>query len=120
MRRTMRQFEVFVEEALGGLSSSVRKNIRNVAICVEEHPSSEQLRETGTRKGDLLLGLYEGVPETAWGKGEGQRLPDKITLFRESLELLARSKEELKQLVQDTVRHEVAHYLGFEEEDLPG
>lgn len=103
---------------MDGLPRRVQEKLENVAVCTELRPSAEQLKATGTRRGNVLLGLYEGVPKTEWGRGFGGNLPDKITIFQESLELCAENPEELKQLVQSTVRHEIAHHFGFSDEDL--
>jgi predicted Zn-dependent protease with MMP-like domain len=112
-------FEELVAEALSGLPKKVRERLNNVAVCVELRPSREQLRDTGTRKNNVLLGLYEGIPEIEWGKGFGGMIPDKITIFQESLEEFAESEDELKKLVADTVRHEIAHHFGWTDKDLP-
>lgn len=90
----------------------------NVALCVEKRPTAEQLRKTGIRYGGLLLGLYEGVPKTTYGRGFGMILPDKITIFQESIEKFARTPEEIKKLVRNTVWHEVAHHFGFDEKGI--
>lgn len=115
---TKKEFEQLMAEALERFPQEVAEKLKNVAVCVEGKPSREQLKQTGTRKGDLLLGLYEGIPETEWGKGFGGNLPDKITIFQESVEQLADTEEELKELVRDTVRHEIAHHFGFSDEEL--
>ena len=115
--------------------------MENIAICVEKRPSAEQLRKTGLRHGGLLLGLYEGVPQTVWGRGFGGNLPDKITIFQESIERYASSETELrsnresvvdelrssprfatarviKELIKNVVWHEVAHHFGFSERGI--
>ncbi|MBI4137995.1 MAG: metallopeptidase family protein [Candidatus Wildermuthbacteria bacterium] len=107
-----------VSRALAGLPSRVKERLKNVVVCVEQAPSKEQLKETGTRKGDILLGLFEGIPETEWGKGLGAPLPDKITIFQEGIEHFAKTREEVEKEVADTVRHEVAHYFGWSDEEL--
>lgn len=107
-----------VGEAMEGLPSRIRKCMKNVAICVESHPTSEQLKAGGVRRDGLLLGLFEGVPETEWGKGFDNRLPDKITIFQESIEQFAQTPEEIEKEVRSTVRHEIAHYFGFDDEQL--
>ena len=45
-------------------------------------------------------------------------LPDRITLFRSTIETEAGSDEELRDLVADTVVHEVAHHFGITDERL--
>lgn len=98
------EFEKLVSEALLEIPEKIRKKMDNVAIVIEK----------GSPRGPLL-GLYQGVPQNAWGRGFGMRLPDKITIFQEPLERMARSKEELKEIVKNTVWHEVAHHFGFDE-----
>ena len=97
-------FEILVKEALLEIPENIRKKMDNVEIVVEK----------GSPHGPFL-GLYEGVPRTSWGRGFGMRLPDKITIFQEPLERIARSREELKEIVKNTVWHEVAHHFGFDE-----
>jgi len=90
------EFEKLVNEALLVLPKRISQKITNTAICVERRPSEEQLKKTGLKYYGLLLGLYEGIPQTIWGKGFGGNLPDKITIFQESIEKLAGSPEEAK------------------------
>ena len=135
------EFEKLVSKALLILPKKIRQKMENIAICVEKRPSAEQLRKTGSRCSGLLLGLYEGIPQTFWGKGFGGNLPDKITIFQESIERYASSETELrssresvvdelrssprfatarviKELIKNVVWHEVAHHFGFSERGI--
>jgi predicted Zn-dependent protease with MMP-like domain len=112
------EFEKLVKESLLELPERIRQKIDNLTICLEKRPSPEQLREVGLRYGGFLLGLYEGLPQTKWGRDFGMRLPDKITIFQESIEKLARTSQEIKTLVKNTIWHEVAHHFGFNEKQV--
>ena len=101
---TEAEFEKLVAKALDSLPENIRKKMDNVEIVVEQ----------GSPHGPYL-GLYQGVPKTAWGRGFGMRLPDKITIFQLPLERISRSEAELKEVVKNVVWHEVAHHFGFSE-----
>lgn len=116
MKRT--NFEKLVKEAVMALPKHIREKMDNVAIVIEEKPSEEQLQKTGTKIKGLLLGLYEGIPKTTWGRNFSGKLPDKITIFQKPIENLASSSEELAELVKYTVWHEIAHHFGFDEERI--
>jgi len=98
------EFENLVAQALDELPKVIQEKMDNVAITVEK----------GSLRGPYL-GFYEGVPKNAWGRGFGMVLPDKITIFQLPMESMARSREELKEIVKDTVWHEIAHHFGFNE-----
>ena len=66
-----------------------------------EHSGAHQERLPG----ELLLGLYQGVPLTERGAGYFGVLPDRIVLFRRPIEARARSDADLAELraaVEDT------------------
>ena len=108
-------FEKLVIESLAGLPEEIKKAMDNVAVVIGETPADGQLKDAGVRIGDTLLGLYQGVPKTTWGRGFGGNLPDKITIFKRSIERFAKNPEEIKELVCSTVYHEIAHHFGFSE-----
>jgi predicted Zn-dependent protease with MMP-like domain len=112
------EFEKLVKEAIGDLPEKIRQKMENVAIVIDKRPTQEQLREIGMRYGDFLLGLYEGTPKTTWGRGFGGNLPDKITIFQESIEKFSSMAEGAKELVKNTVWHEIAHHFGFDEKKV--
>jgi hypothetical protein len=65
----------------------------------------------------MILGLYEGVPQTKrWYYS--QALPDKITIFKNSIERMACSEDEIKKIVKNTVWHEIAHHFGMDERKI--
>ena len=101
------EFEKLVREALLELPEKVRRKMDNVDIVIEKNSPRSS-----------LLGLYQGVPKTAWGRGFGMRLPDKITIFQEPLERIARNQEELKKIIKNVVWHEIAHHFGFSEKEV--
>jgi predicted Zn-dependent protease with MMP-like domain len=112
------EFEKIVSEAIAELPEKIRKVVANLAITVAAEPSAEQQTRVGVRRGVFLLGLYEGVPKTTWGRGFGMNLPDKITIFQKSIENFAKTEEEIKKMVGEVVWHEVAHHFGFDEEEV--
>jgi len=99
-------FEKLVVGAVAQLPENIRKAVKNTAIIVEEG------RDNGP-----LFGLYQGVPENVWGKGESAHLPDKITIFKKPIEVQSRDQKGLENLVRTVVWHEIAHYLGFNEKE---
>jgi predicted Zn-dependent protease with MMP-like domain len=60
------------------------------------------------------LGLYEGYHQ-AKRLNIGLVFPDRITLFKKSIESMCRTEEELKKQITSTVRHEIAHHFGSDE-----
>ena len=108
-------FEKLVKKAVSSLPSHIRKEIDNLAIVVKKRPSPYELEQAGVRIENFLLGLYQGVPKTAWGRGFGMRLPDKITIFQKSIENFTHSPAEIRELVKIVVWHEIAHHFGFSE-----
>ncbi len=109
-------FEQLVRNALLDIPKRLRRLMDNVGIVIEDFPTKEQMSKGGTLRGDLLLGLYEGVPRTKRGPFYTMVLPDKITIFQKPVEMASGSDpERIKKLVKDTVWHEVAHHFGFDE-----
>ena len=103
-------FDQIVEEAFGRIPQRFRKRLENVAIVVEQEPNPAQQRRYGT-----LLGLYEGRPLPFRSVADPFRMPDRITIFQGPHERMARNEAHLRQIVADTLWHEIAHYFGMDE-----
>src|SRR5438270_9668883 len=92
--------------------------MRNVVVLVEREPSPAQIRKLAGSPGSTLLGLYEGRPLTMRSVSESFVMPDRITIFQGPHERLAHSPEHLRDLVEQTIWHEVAHYFGMDERQV--
>ena len=113
------EFEKLVSEAISAMPSHIQKAIDNVVFIVEPKFRHQKIKEVGVSTNEMLLGLYEGVPQIRRGSGYTGVLPDKITLFQEPLEELSGGdKNKLKQLIREVVEHEIGHYFGFDEAEI--
>jgi len=112
------KFEAIVVEAVAGLPEEFLSRLENVDVVVEDYPTRAQLARSGLRRGETLLGLYEGVPRTRRGRGYGMVLPDKITVFQKPIEARCRGEAEIAAEVRRVVRHEIAHHFGIDDARL--
>lgn len=112
------RFEKLVSSALSSFPKKLRDAVSNVAIVIEDSPRKKHINEIEIESKGLLLGLYEGVPQTTWGRTQSGVLPDKITIFKQSIESLATDDSSLKKLVRDVVWHEIGHHFGFTDKQL--
>lgn len=102
-----------VRETVKNLPPRLRAQMKNVVVVIEDRP------QRGRRA--RLLGLYEGVPITEWGKGTSvAELPDQITLFTRAIESVATTEEEIPHVVRETLWHEIAHHFGFDHDAMRG
>lgn len=113
-------FQELVFEALDGLPRQFRERLENIVVVIEDWPHPAQLAGLGIRRRKNLLGLYEGVPLTKRSVWHPVELPDKITIFQKPIEMSCRSDsdKEIMARIQDTVRHEIAHYFGISDKRL--
>ena len=115
MKRT--RFEQLVDHAIRQLPPMFLEKLANIAVIVEDRPSPELLERMDIPPEDTLFGLYEGVPLTERGF-EAPLMPDTIWIFQEPIEDACETDEEIEQEIQTTVVHEVAHFFGFDDEQL--
>jgi predicted Zn-dependent protease with MMP-like domain len=111
-------FEQLVDEALSSLPEDIAQWLDNVAIVVAEWPTPEQLAQAGVRPGGTLLGLYVGVPKTRRGFTFGETVPDKIIIFRQPIQRICRTPDQIRAQVRRTVLHEIGHHFGLDEGQL--
>lgn len=111
------EFAGIVSDALDALPARFAELIENVAVTIEDEPSEDDL-DCAEEDGAELLGIYRGVALTE-RMHDAPLLPDEITLFRGPISRVARTRGEAVNEVRDTVMHEIGHYFGLEDEDLP-
>lgn len=106
---TDEEFGQLVNAGIEAIPRKFLDLLDNVAVTIEQEPSPAQ---------GNLLGLYEGVPLIKRGTNYTAVLPDKITIFRGPILRLAVTPARIKQMVKDTVWHEIAHHFGMDEQEV--
>ena len=115
---TRAEFERLVVEAVTLIPRRFRREMKNLALVVEEEPSPELLEEMEIEPPDSLYGLYQGtpLPERTWDFGN--TLPDRITLFRNALSGACADEAALVEEIRVTLVHEFAHHFGIDDDRL--
>ncbi|MBP6059793.1 MAG: metallopeptidase family protein [Candidatus Saccharicenans sp.] len=108
MKLTRDRFQQLVQEAMKAIPRKYLKQIKNVAILVEDYPPP----------GQNLLGLYHGVPLNHRGSYYGNVPPDVIVLYKVPIESLGASEDAVREKIEEVLLHEIGHYFGLEEETL--
>jgi predicted Zn-dependent protease with MMP-like domain len=104
---TEEEFERLVGDAIDSLPAELGTAMENVAVVVEHHAPAGR-----------LLGLYEGVPLTQRGTSYSAAMPDRITIFHNSICAICRDETEVVERVRRTVIHEIAHHFGIGDDRL--
>ena len=108
------EFDALIQRAMSELPQEYMQNLDNVAITYADTPTSEQLTRNHVDEHHILLGLYEGIPQTArLSSGYSGVLPDKITLFKDSIRAVTDTDREFYEQIKRTLWHEIAHHYGL-------
>jgi len=109
------RFENLVAQAIEELPEEFGEKLQNIDVVIEDYPSRAQLRRAHLGQGLMLLGLYEGVPLTRRGSSYGMVPPDKITIFKNNIEIQCpgSNEKDIRDEVKRTVHHEIAHHFGI-------
>ena len=101
------EFENLINNAVMALPEKIRNKLDNVEITMEE----------GDSPNNSLFGLYHGVSQLHRGSsyGIGPTLPDKITIYKGTIEKFAGDESRIPFLVRRVVWHEIGHHFGFDE-----
>jgi predicted Zn-dependent protease with MMP-like domain len=95
------EFEVLVERALQNIPTELRSAMDNVVVLIDDESPPGR-----------LFGLYQGVPLTNRGSYSAA-MPDRITIFKETICAACETTQQVEQQVRRTVIHEVGHHFGI-------
>ena len=112
------RFGELVEAALAELPEQFAEHLEEVPIEVRDRPTHRQMKNLRPERGNLLLGLYDGLPLSARSVEQSGVRPAVIYLFQDNIEAVAANERELVEQVRVTVLHEIGHHFGMNEEDL--
>jgi predicted Zn-dependent protease with MMP-like domain len=119
---TRTEFERVVREALDSLPKRFADMVENVVIAVEEEPNRDDLAsfepDDDAETEEELLGIYRGVPLTERDHND-PLLPDEIAIFRGPINRVTRTRGEAVDEVRETVIHELGHYFGLGDHEMP-
>lgn len=111
---TDNEFNDLITRAMDELPQEYITGLDNVVIVMADEPTEEQRQKMNLGHHGVLLGLYEGTPLTKRGAGYVFALPDKITLFKNSILAVVKTPDELFEQIKRTLWHEIAHYYGLD------
>ena len=119
VRLSREAFEGVVTRAAAMLPEEIRDRLDEVPVVVEDVPPEAILLDETPALDPELLGLFVGtaITERTFAS-PGIESPPRILLFQRNLERFARDEAELRVEIARTLHHELAHYLGFAEEDM--
>jgi predicted Zn-dependent protease with MMP-like domain len=109
-RVTRQQFAALAEQAFTAIPAQFRDRLDNTLVVVDDLPELDAVREG---EDPDVLGVYDGA--TAMDRG----LPERIVLYQRNHEQVAANVTELTEEVNQTMRHEIGHHFGMEEDELP-
>jgi predicted Zn-dependent protease with MMP-like domain len=104
------RFEALVAAALDTIPARFRRYLDQVVTVVRDYPAPDD-------PDPFLLGLYVGVPRAERTLATADHL-DHVIVFKRPHELRCRDEDGLRDEVQRTVVHELAHHFGLEDEEM--
>lgn len=112
--------EAYARAGYERLPADVRRACEGLVVRVADFPSDEMLRDLGIEDPFELTGLYEGVALTERSVMDQPGGPDVVWLFRRPLldEWAERGDVPLDDLVVHILVHEIAHHLGWSDDDI--
>jgi len=119
---TRAEFERVINEALESLPARFADLVENVVISAEDEPSEDDLEifegDADAGADSELLGIYRGVALTE-RTHDMILLPDEIAVFRGPINRICSSRQEAVREVRETVIHELGHYFGLDDHEMP-
>jgi Flp pilus assembly protein TadD/predicted Zn-dependent protease with MMP-like domain len=107
------QFALMVREESVHLPPEVLRGLSQTEVQVQDLPEVADLVATDPPLSPGILGLFRPPPD-----GSPTDKKPAIILYRRNLARAARSEEELRREVRDTLLHEVGHLNGEDDEQL--
>jgi predicted Zn-dependent protease with MMP-like domain len=111
-------FDAIVERCVRELPAPIKAKLDELPVVVEPLPSRELLSGEDPPLTPDLLGLFVGRHIFASTTNAPPSAPGAIYLFRRNLLRACSDADELEREIAITVRHEVGHLLGLDEDEL--
>ncbi len=113
------EFERVVKEILKDIPEEYRKILRDErieVICREYVPMGVRQQFSGK----IVFGLFSGIPKNKKRTFSVQTQPTRIEIYKESFEMVfgREINSTMKEQIYRTLIHEIAHYFGFNEEEV--
>jgi len=118
MKLTPQAFDKAVERAVAGIPEEIRRHLDNVVISVKKRPSREMLAQLDLPPGEEPLGFYWGASLMERSFFSPVDYPDTIFIFQDPLQDMCDTADQLEEEIRITVVHEIAHFLGMNEDRL--
>lgn len=117
---SLEDFERLVILAFEALPQEVREVCADLALRVADFAPDSLLDEMEIEDPFELTGLYEGIALTERSVMHQPTGPDAVWLFRRPIleEWIERGDVGLDRLVSHVLVHEIAHHLGWSDDDI--
>ena len=116
MKISIEEFEKEILEVIEDLPQKFKDKFENIEFLIEEDGISPLIEG---KSGNLryTLGLYHGLPVTS-KTHRSQIFPDRIIIYKKSIEAVSDDIKILKKNIKKVVLHEIGHYFGIGEKRL--
>jgi predicted Zn-dependent protease with MMP-like domain len=117
---SLEDFERLARRAFAALPAEVRRACADLALRVGDFPDEALLDEMGIEDPYELTGLYDGIALTERSVMHQPTGPDAVWLYRRPIleEWIDRGDVGLDRLVAHVLVHEIAHHLGWSDDDI--
>jgi predicted Zn-dependent protease with MMP-like domain len=115
-RLSRERFRELADAELAAVPKAFRDLLVNVAVEVKDAPG---LEAEGLETAGTLLGLYDGPTRAQMLSADASGvLPARIYLYQRALEDEAGDLAALRRELRLTLRHELAHHFGLDDDEL--
>jgi predicted Zn-dependent protease with MMP-like domain len=118
MKLSEKAFDKAVRRAIRRIPEEIRQHLDNTMITVRKRPSRNMLVSMNLPPDQMPLGVFWGASRLDQSETYPSLYPNTIFIFQEPLEDLCETIGELEEQIEITVVHEIAHFLGMDEERL--
>ncbi|MEO8056269.1 MAG: metallopeptidase family protein [Acidobacteriota bacterium] len=118
-RLSLAEFEKLVGKAIEELPEEFKSRLENVVIAVEDEPTDEDYDLTDTPDDEDLFGIFRGAMRTEMTWDVLPDLPPQVVVFRGPILRNTDTSREAVREIKDTIVHELGHYFGLEDDEMP-
>jgi len=115
---TREEVEAMLSEMIDSLPRPLHKALSNVPILLEDLPNDSILFSEDPPLDPLLLGLFTGQPLDEQSAFNQPADITRILLFKKNIERVAPNPDALRRELWITLKHEIGHYWGLDEDEL--